>query len=82
MHQTIRTPTQLGHILQGQRKSLTLTQAELGAMAGISQKRQSALELAPQRITVERLLLQLSALNLELVIQDKNSNQADSQQEW
>ena len=82
MRQIIRTSTQLGQMLQGQRKSLVLTQAELGAMVGISQKRQSALELAPERITVERLLRLISALNLEIIIQDRNHDEPDPSQEW
>ncbi len=82
MRQIIRTSTQLGQMLQGQRKSLVLTQVELGAMVGISQKRQSALELAPERITVERLLRLISALNLEIIIQDKNHDEPDPSQEW
>lgn len=82
MPQTIRTPTQLGQLLQGRRKALSLSQTELGARAGISQKRQSALELAPDRITLDRLLRLLAALDLELVIQEKQSPEPNTAQEW
>ena len=82
MRQTVRTPTQLGQLLQGQRKALRLSQTELGARAGISQKRQSALELAPDRITLDRLLRLLAALDLELVIQEKQSPEPNASQEW
>lgn len=82
MQQTIRTPNQLGQLLQTRRRQLKLSQTELGASAGISQKRQSALELAPDRITVDRLLRLLAALNLELVIQEKSAGEPATAQEW
>ena len=82
MQQIIRTSNQLGQVLQGRRKSLGLSQTELGASAGISQKRQSALELAPERITVERLLRLLAALDFELVIQEKSPGDPEKSREW
>ena len=71
MKQSIRTNQQLGQLLVGRRKALGLSQQELGAKVGISQKRQSGLELQPGRVTVDRLLGLLAALGLELVIQDR-----------
>ncbi len=71
MKQSIRTNQQLGQLLVGRRKTLSLSQQELGAKVGISQKRQSGLELQPGRVTVDRLLGLLAALGLELVIQDQ-----------
>lgn len=71
MKQSIRTNPQLGQLLVGRRKALGLSQQELGAKVGISQKRQSSLELQPGRITVDRLLGLLAALGLELVVQDR-----------
>jgi HTH-type transcriptional regulator / antitoxin HipB len=82
MQQLIRTPTQVGQLLQGQRKRLGLNQTALGAQIGLSQKRQSALELAPDRITLEQLLRMLAALDLELVIQDKVASKTDPAQGW
>lgn len=82
MQQLIRTPAQVGQLLQGQRKRLGLNQTELGKQIGLSQKRQSALELAPDRITLEQLLRMLAALDLELVIQDKAANKPDPAQDW
>ncbi len=82
MQQIIRTSNQLGQVLQGRRKSLGLSQTELGASAGISQKRQSALELAPERITVERLLRLLAALDFELVIREKTPGDPETSREW
>lgn len=71
MKQSIRTNQQLGQLLVGRRKALGLSQQELGAKVGISQKRQSGLELQPGRVTVDRLLGLLAALGLELVVQDR-----------
>lgn len=71
MKQPIRTNQQLGQLLVGRRKTLSLSQQALGAKVGISQKRQSGLELQPGRVTVDRLLGLLAALGLELVIQDR-----------
>ncbi len=82
MRQLIRTPAQVGQLLQGQRKRLGLSQTDLGTQVGLSQKRQSALELAPDRITVDQLLRMLAALDLDLVIQDKTTSEPDMAPEW
>ncbi len=82
MRQLIRTPAQVGQLLQGQRKRLGLNQTELGTQVGLSQKRLSALELAPDRITLEQLLRVLAALDLELVIKAKAASKSDPSQEW
>ena len=74
MKQKIVTETQLAHLLQSYRKALRLTQSQLGQRAGISQERFSVLELHPGRITVDRLLRIVSALGLELVIQEKGED--------
>ena len=82
MRLLIRTPAQVGQLLQGQRKRLGLSQTELGMQVGLSQKRESALELAPDRITLDQLLRMLAALDLELVIQDKAASEPDQSTEW
>jgi HTH-type transcriptional regulator/antitoxin HipB len=82
MQQIIRTSNQLGQLLQGRRKQLKLSQSALGAQAGISQKRQSALELAPERITVDRLLRLLAALDLEFVVQEKPVDDPADGRDW
>jgi HTH-type transcriptional regulator/antitoxin HipB len=82
MQQVICTTNQLGQVLQGRRKALGLSQTALGASAGISQKRQSALELAPERITVERLLRLLAVLDFELIIREKSPGDSETSREW
>lgn len=70
--QIIRVPAQLAQLLIGLRRQQGLSQAALARRAGgISQARLSALELNPGRFTLERLLLILAALDLELVVRPR-----------
>ena len=77
----IRAPEQLGSLLRGARRQRNLSQQELGVKAsGTSQARGSPLELQPGRFTVDRLLLILAALDLELVIRPRETS--DELTEW
>lgn len=70
--QVIRAPAQLGILLRCARREQGMNQRELALRAGgISQARLSQLELEPGRLTVERLLLLLAALNLEVVVRPR-----------
>jgi HTH-type transcriptional regulator/antitoxin HipB len=70
--QIIRIPAQLAQLLISLRRQQGLSQAALAQRAGgISQARLSALELNPGRFTLERLLLILAALDLELVVRPR-----------
>jgi HTH-type transcriptional regulator/antitoxin HipB len=70
--QVIRAPAQLGLLLRCARREQGMNQQELALRAGgISQARLSQLELEPGRLTVERLLLLLAALNLEVVVRPR-----------
>lgn len=70
--QVIRAPSQLGQLLKGLRRQQGLSQQDLALKAGgTSQARLSQLELHPGRLTLERLLLLLAALDLELVIRPR-----------
>ena len=72
--QVIRAPAQLGVMLRGVRRQQGLSQQELAVKAGgTSQARFSQLELHPGRFTVERLLLILAALDLELVVRPRQN---------
>jgi HTH-type transcriptional regulator/antitoxin HipB len=75
--QVIQAPAQLGMLLRSVRRQHGMSQQELALKAGgTSQNRLSQLELQPGRLTVERLLLILSALDLELVVRPRaNSNE-------
>ena len=70
--QVIRAPAQLGLMLRGARREQGLNQQQLALKAGgMSQARLSQLELQPGRLTVERLLLLMAALNLEVVVRPR-----------
>ena len=72
--QVIRAPSQLGQLLKGLRHKRGLSQQDLALRAGgTSQARLSQLELHPGRLTLERLLLLLAALDLELVIRPRRN---------
>jgi HTH-type transcriptional regulator / antitoxin HipB len=73
--QVIRAPAQLGVLLKGVRRQQGLSQQQLALKAGgTSQARLSQLELQPGRLTLERLLLILAALNLELVVRPRENS--------
>ena len=73
--QIIRVPAQLAQLLISLRRQQGLSQAVLAQKAGgLSQARLSALELNPGRFTLERLLLILAALDLELVVRPRRRN--------
>jgi len=79
--QVIRAPAQLGMLLRAARRQQGLSQQELALKAGgTSQARLSQLELQPGRLTLERLLLILAALDLELVVRPRPSGNEPA--EW
>jgi HTH-type transcriptional regulator/antitoxin HipB len=79
--QVIRAPAQLGVALRSVRQQQGLSQHDLALKAGgTSQARLSQLELQPGRLTVERLLLILAALDLELVVRPRQG--ASEIAEW
>lgn len=72
--QVVRAPAQLGMLLRGARRERVMSQQELALKAGgMSQARLSQLELQPGRLTVDRLLLILAALDLELVVRPREN---------
>jgi len=72
--QVIQAPSQLGVLLRGARRKRGMSQQELALKAGgTSQARLSQLELEPGRLTMERLLLILAALDLELVVRPREN---------
>jgi len=77
---TIRTPQQLGAVLQGYRKTQQLTQAQVGARVGLPQKEISKLELNPTNTSLARVFKLLAALDLELVVRARDQKAPPS--EW
>ncbi len=80
MNYTAHTPTQLGQVLRGQRKSQKLTQKEAAQVVGLLPKTISKLELATETATIESLFKLLSALQIELVVRSKS--QESPNREW
>ena len=64
--QTLNVPTQLQQAIIARRKKLKLTQANVASRLGISQNRYSELENSIELITLDRLLVLMSILELEL----------------
>jgi len=82
MGDIVRTPQQLSQVLRVHRKRKQLTQHLAGKDVGLLPKTISALELKPGGSSIESLFRLLSALDLELVVQEKaESRQADGP-EW
>ena len=63
--------SQLGVVLQGARKSLKLTQAQLDERLGLSQRRVSELERAPGTLSVDQLMALCAQLGLQLSVQPR-----------
>lgn len=81
-----RTPAQLGAALKSARIRRGLTQTDAASNVGLKQKTVSSLENVGAKTSVETLYKMLSALDLELVIRDKErgepSARKQSSKEW
>ncbi len=77
MDYLIQTPQQLGIHLRGLRRARRMTQTAVGNQVRLSQKRLSALELNPGRMTVSQLLALSGALGFDVVLQVR-SHAADT----
>ena len=64
----IRTVGQLGPLLKQLRRAKRWSQLEFGKKIGLSQERISAIENHPERITFDRLLTILMALDAEVSV--------------
>jgi HTH-type transcriptional regulator/antitoxin HipB len=73
-----KTPAQLGAILRGFRKQRGLTQQAVADRLGLRQKVISLAETHPDRLSLARLFQLLSALGVELALQDQDAPRARS----
>ena len=73
MDYPIKTPSQLGMILQALRKERRETQRSVAAHGGLLQKTVSLLERSPERATVNSLLALVAALDAEIVLRPRNA---------
>lgn len=81
MRHTVRTTDQLAKVIQGIRKSSGQSQHAVADKVGMLQKTVSLIETSPDNATLISLFKLLSALNLELILQDKSSKTHD-QDSW
>ena len=70
----IRFPDQLRQHLRALRKSRQMTQAQLGALLGVSQARIAEIEANPAAISVEQLMKIFSVLDATLLLQEKTTS--------
>ena len=82
MEQKLTTAMQVGHLLTASRKAQGMTQSQMAARLGISQARLSELEQNPGRLSVERLLVLINALGLELTLRSPVDTQEPARSEW
>jgi HTH-type transcriptional regulator/antitoxin HipB len=77
----LSTNAQASRLLTARRKALGLTQATVASRLGISQNRFSEIEKQPSQMSLDRLLSLLGILNVELLLQERESN-PPTQPEW
>jgi HTH-type transcriptional regulator / antitoxin HipB len=70
----IKTPQQLGAVLEGYRKNCGLTQKAVGSKVGLAQSVVSLLEKTPQRAGLARIFKLLAALDLEIVVRPRGTS--------
>jgi HTH-type transcriptional regulator / antitoxin HipB len=80
MNYPVDTPLQLRAVLKSLRKSRGLTQAQLGAKLGLSQKRVAGIEKNPQVTSIDQISRIIGILGARLVVEepdrpDKSQNQ-------
>jgi HTH-type transcriptional regulator / antitoxin HipB len=72
MEQSVSTPKSLGDVIRRHRKLRKLTQKEAGSPYKLEQSTVSTLEKGASGTRLKTLFRMLSALNLEIVIREKN----------
>jgi HTH-type transcriptional regulator / antitoxin HipB len=65
----LQSPAQLSDHLRSFRKARGLTQAQLGALAGINQARMAKIERDPSLVSVVQLLKLFTVLRVRVVLQ-------------
>jgi len=71
----VNTPQQLRTILRTLRQSRGLTQAQLGQLIGVSQKRIARIEAAPEVTAFDQIARMVSAMGGRLAIEDSAAPQ-------
>ena len=71
----IRTTGTLGPLLKRMRKAQNLSQADLGRLIGLSQERISAIESAPEKVTMDKLLTVMMALGAHFSVCESSASE-------
>jgi HTH-type transcriptional regulator/antitoxin HipB len=74
----IRTTGTLGPLLKRMRKAQNLSQADLGRLIGLSQERISAIESAPEKVTMDKLLTVMMALGAHFSVCESSSSEINA----
>ncbi len=82
MDSLVLTNRQLAMALKARRKSLGLTQVQAASRVGLLPKTISALEVRPERASVESLYKYLSALDMEVYLHRKEDTHTPGAGEW
>lgn len=77
MDYPVRIPQQLSAILVAFRKQAGLSQKELAVQMGVTQQTVSDLERNAENMSVSRLMKQLSALGVVLVLREREEHAPD-----
>lgn len=82
MKQFIHSPAALGQFLTRVRKTKHLTQSELGKAYQLNQTTISGIECGAEKTQLNTLFRLLAALNLEIIIQQKDDVDAYEGVDW
>lgn len=82
MKQIVQSPEALGHFLQRVRKAKKLTQQEAGTHFRIDQTTISSIEQGAPGTRITTLFRLLAALDLELIVQDKENKPTKGKVNW
>ena len=75
MEYKIAIAKQLSDILKSKRKSLGLTQTDMGQKLGVSQRVFARNETSPEKVHFERILQICSELDMDLIIRERNRDE-------
>ncbi|WP_367275156.1 helix-turn-helix domain-containing protein [uncultured Erythrobacter sp.] len=78
MHQIVRSPKQLGTLIRRERRERSWTQSHLASMTGLRQEFISKIEAGQEGTKLATIYAIFAALGLELVVEQRNPNQAPS----
>ena len=81
MNYPVDAPLQLRAVLKSLRKSRGLTQAQLGAKLGLSQKRVAGIENNPQVTSIDQIARLVSLLGARLVVEEMDRDEKSRKQQ-